>query len=92
MNVTVEWSSEPNSKGYNLNVTSHNPTESGRLRSKPNGVFAPPRQQAGTGYTAGNQSPVEQATANLPKNFDAAIHLQEQCIAGSLMTIYRSKL
>lgn len=70
MNVTVEWSSEPNSKGYyNLDVTSHNPTDP--EGSKPNGVFAPPRQQAGTGYSAGNQSAVEQAAANLPKHFDA---------------------
>lgn len=70
LNVTVEWSSEPNNKGYyNLDVTSHNPTDP--EGSKPNGVFAPPRQQAGTGYSAGNQSAVEQAAANLPKHFDA---------------------
>ncbi len=69
MNVTVEWG-EPNTKGYsNLNVISHNTTDP--EGSKPNGVFAPPRQQAGTGYSAGNQSAVDQAAANLPKHFDA---------------------
>lgn len=68
MNVTVEWSSEPNDKGYyNLNVTSHNPTDP--EGSKPNGVFAPARQQPGASNFGNRQPAIDQAAANLPDNF-----------------------
>lgn len=71
MNVTVEWSSEPNDKGYyNLNVTSHNPTDP--EGSKPNGVFAPARQQPGHNF--GNRQPaIDQAANNLPDNFGPSV-------------------
>lgn len=70
MNVTVEWSSEPNSKGYyNLDVTSHNPTDP--EGSKPNGVFAPARQQQGSSNVGAQQPAIDQVASNLPKHFDA---------------------
>lgn len=72
MNVTVEWSSEPNDKGYyNLNVTSHNPTDP--EGSKPNGVFAPARQQPGSSNFGNRQPAIDQAANNLPDNFGPSV-------------------
>lgn len=72
MNVTVEWSSEPNDKGYyNLNVTSHNPTDP--EGSKPNGVFAPARQQPGSSNFGNRQPGIDQAANNLPDNFGPSV-------------------
>lgn len=69
MNVTVEWG-EPNTKGYsNLDVTSHNPTDP--EGSKPNGIFAPARQQPRPSNFGAQQPAIDQAAANLPKHFDA---------------------
>lgn len=68
LNVSVDWPDTPNQKGYyNLKVQGHKVIDP--EGSKPNGVFAPARQQSGTGYSAGNQSAVDQAAANLPNNF-----------------------
>lgn len=70
LNVTVEWSSEPNNKGYyNLDVTSHNPTDP--EGSKPNGIFVPARQQPRPSNFGAQQSAINQAAANLPNNFGA---------------------
>ncbi|WGN89804.1 DUF669 domain-containing protein [Ligilactobacillus faecis] len=72
MNVTVEWNSEPNDKGYyNLNVTSHNPTDP--EGSKPNGVFAPARQQPGASNFGNRQPAIDQAANNLPDNFGPSV-------------------
>lgn len=72
MNVTVEWSSEPNDKGYyNLNVTSHNPTDP--EGSKPNGVFAPARQQPGSSNFGNRQPAIDQAANSLPDNFGPSV-------------------
>lgn len=72
MNVTVEWSSEPNDKGYyNLNVTSHNPTDP--EGSKPNGIFAPARQQPGASNFGNRQPAIDQAANNLPDNFGPSV-------------------
>lgn len=67
MNITVAWSDEPNSKGYyNLNVISHNPTDSDG--SKPNGVFAPTQKQNNSSFNQTN-TVVDQAANSLPNNF-----------------------
>lgn len=69
MNISVEWDG-PNDQGYyNLSVQNHNPTDP--EGSKPNGVFAPARQQSGSSSFGAQQPAIDQAAANLPKHFDA---------------------
>lgn len=69
MNIAVEWDG-PNDNGYyNLSVQNHKPKDPDG--SKPNGVFAPARQQPGSSSFGAQQPAIDQAAANLPNNFGA---------------------
>lgn len=69
MNIVVEWDG-PNDNGYyNLSVQNHKLKDPDG--SKPNGVFAPARQQPRPSNFGAQQSAIDQAASNLPNNFGA---------------------
>lgn len=72
LNISVDWSDTPSQKGYyNLKVQGHKVTDP--EGSKPNGVFAPARQQPGS-HNFGNRQPaIDQAANNLPDNFGPSV-------------------